>query len=256
MNIKSIKKMSSGKYQIVFDNNIKLTTYDEVLLKNSLLYKKELTAEEINEINNANGYYNIYYSVIKYISKRMRSEKEINVYLDKYKLSLNYKEKLIETLKENGMLNDCRFMKAYISDKLYLSNDGPCKIKSELLKHDLTEEVIDEEIANICEEDVLNKLSKLINKKIKASNGSISNTKQRIYYDMYNLGYSKEMIDSVFTEELDDSSSLEKDFIKLYDDITKKEKDSYKLYLKIKQKLYQRGYSIDKIEKILNEKRY
>ena len=42
MVIKSIKKMSSGKYQIIFDNNVKLITYDEVLLKNNLYIKKNL----------------------------------------------------------------------------------------------------------------------------------------------------------------------------------------------------------------------
>lgn len=256
MVIKSIKKMSSGKYQIIFDNNVKLITYDEVLLKNNLLYKKELTTEEINEINKANGYYNVYSSLIKFITKKMRSMKEVTEFLDKYDLNIKDKNNLICTLKENGSINDNRFIKAFISDRLYLSNDGPSKIKNDLLKHNLNEDDIDTEIANINEEDILSKLAKLVTKKIKNSKGSQFNIKQKIYYDMYNLGYSKDMIDSVYILDLDDSLSLEKDFNKVYKDITKKEKDENKVYLKIKQKLYQKGYSLDKIEKIINEKRY
>jgi len=256
MVIKSIKKMSSGKYQIIFDNNVKLTTYDEVLLKNNLLYKKELTSEEINDINKANGYYNVYSGITKFITKKMRSMKEVNEYLDKFDLSIKEKDNLINSLKENGLLNDNRFIKAFISDRLYLSNDGPYKIKNDLLKHNLKEEDIDAEIANIDEKEVLDKLTKLVNKKIKSSKGSLFNIKQKIYYDMYNLGYSKEMIDSVFNVDIDDSSSMEKDFNKVYKDILKKEKDENKMYLKIKQKLYQKGYNLDKIEKIINEKRY
>ncbi len=256
MVIKSIKKMSSGKYQIIFDNNVKLITYDEVLLKNNLLYKKELTTEEINEINKANGYYNVYSNITKFVTRKMRSMKEVTEYLDKYDLDIKEKENLIKTLKENGLLNDNRFIKAFISDRLYLSNDGPYKIKNDLLKHNLNEEDIDNEIANINEEDVLNKLKKLVSKRTKGSKGSLFNIKQKVYYDMYNLGYSKDMIDSVFIVDLDDSSSLEKDFNKFYKDIIKKEKDENKIYLKVKQKLYQKGYSLDKIEKIINEKRY
>ncbi len=256
MVIKSIKKMSSGKYQLIFDNNLKLVTYDEVLLKNNLLYKKELTTEEINEINIANDYYNIYSNITKFIAKKMRSMKEIDEYLEKYDLDIKERNNLIKTLKENGLLNDSRFIKAFISDRLYLSNDGPYKIKTDLLKHNISEEEIDSEIANISEEDILNKLTKLVNKKVNSSKGSLFNIKKKIYYDMYNLGYSKEMIDSVFNMDLDDSSSLEKDFNKIYKDTIKKEKDENKLYLKIKQKLYQKGYSLDKIEKIINEKRY
>lgn len=256
MVIKSIKKMSSGKYQIIFDNNIKLTTYDEVLLKNNLLYKKELTTEEINEINKANDYYNVYSSITKFIAKKMRSMKEVNEYLDKFDLSIKERDNIINSLKENGLLNDNRFIKAYISDRLYLSNDGPYKIKNDLLKHNINEEDIDAEIANIDEKEVLDKLTKLVNKKTRNAKGSLFNIKQKIYYDMSNLGYSRDMIDNVFTSDLDDSSSLEKDYNKVYNDIIKKEKDENKIYLKIKQKLYQKGYSLDKIERIINEKRY
>lgn len=256
MNIKSIKKIGSDKYQIILNDNVKITTYDEVLLKNNLLYKKELTADEINEINKANGYYNIYSNLVKYINKKMRSEKEINEYLNKYELSISDKENLIKGLKNNGFINDIRFVKAYISDRLYLSNDGPNKIKNDLLKHNIEEEQIDIELCGINDEEFLNKLSKLVNKKLKSAKGSAYNVKQKVYYDMYNLGYSKEMVDSVFDINLDDSSSLEKDFNKVYNDLIKKEKDEGKLHLKLKQKLYQKGYSLDKIDAIISKKRY
>lgn len=256
MIIKSIKKIGSDKYQIILNDNVKITTYDEVLLKNNLLYKKELTVDEINEINKANGYYNIYSSLVKYINKKMRSEREINEYLSKYELSISDKENLIKSLKENGFIDDTRFTKAYISDRLYLSNDGPHKIKNELLKHNIEEEQIDNELYAIKDEEFLNKLLKLVNKKIKSAKGSAYNIKQKIYYDMYNLGYSKDMVDSVYDINLDDSSSLEKDYNKIYNDLIKKEKDEGKLYLKLKQKLYQKGYSLEKIDIIINKKRY
>ena len=52
----------------------------------------------------------------------------------------------------------------------------------------------------------------------------------------------------------DDSNNLEKDFNKLFTQYSRKEKNSDKLYLKIKQKLYQKGYSLIMIDEIINKK--
>lgn len=254
MNIKNIKKMKSGKYQITFDNNDSITTYDEVILKNNILYKKELSTNDLNEINKLNDYYNIYYSVIRYISKKMRSEKEIKEYINKYNLSKSECEKIVNSLKKNGLLNDDRYIKAYISDRFYLSNDGPYKIKRELLLHNMDENMVDDEIDKISHEDLHNKVKKIIQKKIKNSKGSNYIVKQKIYSDLYNIGYSKELIDECFVDDIDDSVSLEKDYNKIYSDICKKEQDIEKVLYKTKQKLYQKGYSIDDVNKLIKKK--
>jgi regulatory protein len=136
-----------------------------------------------------------------------------------------------------------------------LSNDGPYKIKSDLQKYDLDEDEINREIDNISEEDILEKLLKIINKKTKALKGSAYGIKQKIYFDMHNLGYSREMVDKVYNNNEDDSTSLERDYEKVYNSLLKKEKDDNKLYLKIKQKLYQKGYSLSKIDEVLEKKR-
>lgn len=255
MEIKNIKKLKSGKYEITLESNEKIVTYDEVILKNNLLFKKNISLEEIDDINNLNEFYDVYHKTIKYISKKMRSLKEIKEYLKKFNLSIKEEEEIIKKLENSSLINDNMYLKAYISDKIYLSNDGPYKIKNELLKNGIKEFLIDEELEKIDREDFANKLHKLINKKIKSSKTSSYNTKQKIYLELTNLGYSKDMIDECYNDNRDEESFLEKDFNKIYKDVSHKESDVNKLYLKIKQKLYQKGYSIDKIEKIINEKR-
>ena len=51
MKIEKIKKLSNGKYKIELDNKEKITTYDEVILEENILYKKEIDNELINKIN-------------------------------------------------------------------------------------------------------------------------------------------------------------------------------------------------------------
>ena len=253
MLIKSIRKMNTGKYQILFVNGDKLVTYDEVIIKNNILYKKELSSKEINDIQSLNSFYDVYNNTLKYILKKMKSIKEINEYLKKYDLSDSDKNKIIDKLKNNNMLNDEKFVKAYIYDKVYLSNYGPYKIKKELIRHNIDESLIDSEIDKIDKEEFKKKLIRLINKKLILSKTSNYNTRQKIYSEMQNLGYSIDMIDTCFINKRDDYLFLKKEYTKLYNNLSKKEQDINKINLKIKQKLYQKGYSLSDIDKVISE---
>lgn len=255
MIIKKIKKLRNSKYQIEFESGEKIVTYDEVILKNNLLYKKELDTHDLNEINKENDYYSVYNDLINYLTKRVHSKKEYFKYIEKYNLSVKDEEKLTKELEYIKLLDDNRFLKAYTSDKFYLTNDGPLKIKKELLDHNLDEELIDNELCKISEDDKISKVNKLISKRLKNSKGSSYMIRQKLYHDMNMLGYGKDLIDICFNEEIDDLNNLEKDFNKYYNVFYKKETDSNKLYYKIKQKLYQKGYSLEEIDNLINTKK-
>ena len=47
MKIKKIQKKQNGKYEITLDDNLKIKTYDEIILNNDILFSKELNDEEI-----------------------------------------------------------------------------------------------------------------------------------------------------------------------------------------------------------------
>lgn len=254
MKIDKIKKLSGNKYQITFSDKSKLVTYDEVILKNNLLYKKELTSDELKDIEKSNNYYSLYSESVKYLTKKIHSKIEYINYLNKKEIDASLKNRLLEDMTKINLLNDDNYLKAFIYDKFHLTNDGPVKIKKELLENKISEDKINEELNKISEEEINEKLEKLVNKRIKITKGSSYQIKQKILVYLINLGYEKKNIE-VYLNDIDDSSSLEKDFNKVYISLVKKEQDEEKLYLKIKQKLYQKGYSLSKIEEIINKKR-
>lgn len=256
MKIEKIKKLNSGKYKIELDDASKIVTYDDVILKHNLLFNKELDLNKLNELNIDTNYYDIYNKCVKYISKRLRSEKEIRVYLDKFNLFPPDKDKVVEDLKKINFINDLNFTKAYISDRIYLSNDGIEKIRKDLIEHNINYDIIEEEIGHIDESIIKEKLSKIISKKVK-SNHKDSNyiMRKKIYNDMINLGYTSSMINECFdTLECSDDDNLKKEFDRWYKKLSIKETDD-SLYLKIRQKLYQKGYSLSEIDKLIEEKR-
>lgn len=255
MNILKIKKLKNGKYKITLNNGEILELYDDVILKNNILYKKEISDELLNDINKDNNYYSYYNKALKYLSIKMRSTKELNKYLDKFELSENEKESIVIKLKEIGLLNDFVFLKAYINDKIHLSNIGPYKIKKELLDHDIDENFIDEYL-NVIDKDIIReKIKKYIVKKV-SSNTKLSEyyLKNKIINDLINLGYDREII----IEELsmiqfkENKSILEKEYMKTYKKLSKKYHGT-ELNFKIVNKLLQKGFLRQEIDKIMEE---
>ncbi|MBE6144135.1 MAG: hypothetical protein E7169_00980 [Firmicutes bacterium] len=256
MKVEKIKKLKNGKYKIELDDDYKITTYDDVILKHNLLFNKEIDNDELNEMIKDNEYYDIYNKCIKYISKKLRSEKEIKEYLNKFEIEENTKNKIIKDLKNINMINDYNFMKAYISDRIYLSNDGLDKIKTDLISHNIDISLINDELDKIDKSIIKEKLTKLIIKKVKSNHKNSSYMiRQKIYHDMINLGYSSEMFNECYDLlDVDDNDNLKKEFNKLYKRLSTKEIND-NLYLKIRQKLYQNGYNLSDIDKLIQEKR-
>lgn len=249
MKIEKIKQTKSGKYKIELDNSESIVTYADAILKNNLLFTKELDQEKLSKLYKDTSYYDVYNKVIKYISKKLRSEKEIRDYL---KDSLVDIDNIIEDLKKIGLLNDNVFAKAYVNDRLYLSNDGPKKISSALEEHNISSELIEDLIYSNSDNFKL-KLEKIIKKKIKANTKSNSMLKQKLLYDLINQGYNKEDIVELFDKNLIPNDNILKEYDKLYKKLSSKYVDN-ELLKQIKNKLYQKGYNLSEINEVIDKK--
>lgn len=195
MKILKIRKLKNGKYKLTFDNNENIELYDEVILKYNLLYNKNIDCDLLEIINQENNFYNYYNKALKYLNVKMRSTKEMSKYLEKFDLRDDEKQKIIIKLKEIGLLNDELYVKAYINDKVYLSNVGPNKIRRELLSHEISENIIEQNINKIDRELLNTKLHKVISKKIDSNHKfSKYQLKNKIINDLINNGYNKEDI--------------------------------------------------------------
>ena len=243
MKIVHIIKLKNGKYKISLDNGLELIIYDDVILNNNLLYKKEIDNEILNKIKDENIYYDLLNSSIKYISKRLRSELEIKKYLEKKCLDIHLIESIIDELKEKSLIDDKRFCEAYINDKLNLTNSGILKIKHELINLGIEEDMIDDIINKNNYKVDKNNLRKLIDKKIKLNHKYSSNyLKQKIINEMINLGYEKEDIINILDlYNIDDNDIYQKEYDKLYHKLIKKYQGS-ELEHQINKRLYIKGF--------------
>ena len=218
-----------------------------------MLLKKEIDNELLKEINEDNYRASIYDIALKYISIRMRAKKEIEEYLKKKKYDNNDIRECIEKLESNGYLNDSYFCKCFVNDKINLTNNGIDKIKNDLLRLNIEEEVINECICNIDKNVINEKLNKIINKEIRVNSKlPIGKLKNKVINRCINLGYNLHDINEILDNiNIETTSNIMDDYNKLYKKYFNKY-DEYKLKSVLKSKLYQKGYDIEEINKIIN----
>ena len=252
MRINKFKKVGNNKYRIYFDNR-SLLLYEDVILKYNLLYKKEIDNDLLIKIDEENKKASIYDVALKYISIRMRSIKEMEEYLKKKKFDSKDISLTIDKLIYNGLLNDRNFSKSFVNDKINLTNNGLDKIKNDLKELGVDETYINEAISNIDNNILLEKLDKIISKEIKNNSKlPINKAKNKIISRCINLGYKKEDINNILDNyNLVSTSDIKSDYDKLYKKYCNKY-DTYKLKNVLKSKLYQKGYSIEDINKIID----
>lgn len=195
MKIEKYEKIGQAKYRLYLDNGEVIDTYDDIILKNDLLIKKELDTylyQKVLAESKLGQYYN---ACIKYITVRIRSTKEITDYLKRKNVcdeDINY---IVEKLTKEKFLDDNHFCECFIKDKLKFTSMGEYKIIYELKKHDIHPAIIEQNRYLIEEDILIEKIDKIITKQIN-SNRKLDKQKLRnkLYNHLLNTGYASSLI--------------------------------------------------------------
>ena len=244
MKIEKLKKLKNGKYKLELDSGESITTYDDIIIKNMLFNGKNLDNQILSEISINNDYYEIYYKIVKMISNKWRSEKEVRDYLEKLEVEPKLQEKVIQNLKKNDLINDLRFANSYASDAVSLRKNGEYKISDDLKKLGISDEIIAKVMSkldySLIEENLINIITKRNN--LNKTN-SLFQLRTKLNNELIRLGYSQELINSKLNLLLkEDKGIYEKEYERLHKKYSKKYSGN-ELNYKIKQALYQKGFN-------------
>lgn len=242
MKIINYKKTKLNIYEITLDDKSKYSLYDEIILKYNLLLKKEIDLNTLNKMLDDNKYYELYNKCLKYLSTKMRSEKEI------YKKFKDYPKKdissVIQRLKEENYLNNDAYTTAYINDAVNLKMIGYYKIKNDLINLGLKEDEIMNKLDEIPRDVWYEKIKKLSDSMIKNNRkDSLVMLKQRIITSLINKGFSKEDIVS-YLDSVDikiDDSIYDREYNKLKIKLIRKYSGE-ELEREIKRRLKAKGF--------------
>ena len=252
MEIQSFKKKKNNKYEIIFKDQSNIDLYDEVIIKYNLLANKKMDKQLFEEIVKYNASLDAYYISLKYLNSKMRTKLEIRKYLERKDFDNKTINETIEKLEKNKAIDENLYIKAFVNDQINFSNIGPNKIINKLNTLGICKKDSLEYINSIDKTVWIEKLEKLINKKIKINKKySLMMLKNKITTSLYNEGYDKNIIIDVLNNiDIDiDSSIINKEYEKLYNKLSKKYEGSALEY-QIKIKLKSKGFTNEEIDKI------
>lgn len=195
MKIEKYIKTGKSKYQLYLDNGEVLDTYDDVILKEDLLLKKEFDSYTYQRIITQTKLQEYYNACLKYISIRIRSTKEIIDYLKRKKVAEEDIDYIVQKLTKEKLLDDNYFCQCFIKDKLRFTTMGDYKIIYELKKHNITQNIIENNRYLIDEEVLTEKIDKIIRKKIETNKKLDKSTlRNKLYNNLLNSGYSSNLV--------------------------------------------------------------
>lgn len=253
MRITKYQKSKKNTYLVTIDNNDYLL-FDDIIVKYTLLLKKEITKKELEMVLKDNQELKCYYKALDYLSKKMRTKKEVKKYLEKNEFNKEEINKTITKLTNEKYLDEESYLNAYISDSLRFSNDGSLKIKQKLINLGLNKELIISKLNAIDTDIWQDKCDKLSLKKLKSNN---KDSKQvillKIKNYLINNGYEIKYINNSLSKLNIETNfdNLEKEYNKLKIKLSKKYEGS-NLDFQIKMKLLNKGYTNEEIVHVIN----
>jgi regulatory protein len=101
----------------------------------------------------------------RYCSYQDRCTRDIEMKMSGWKIPKASKEKLIKQLKDEGFIDDQRFARSFVRGKFRVNKWGRIRIAFELRSRQLPEAIITEALLEIGEEEYMETIRALVNRK-------------------------------------------------------------------------------------------
>lgn len=240
MKIIKYQKINSGEYVIELENGEKIKLFEDIILKENLLWKKEI--DDIDSLLKKNSQYEIYDVALKRLSNHVECRYGIYAFLNKKGYDEKSINEVIDKLIKKGYLNDAYYAKCYTMDHINLSNDGPRKIKKHLDEMHIPDKLYLEYL-DIDDKIWYERIKKYVDKNLKINKKSEYFFKNKMLVNLVNLGYEKEMINEYLsTIRIDNQEEIKKKEQKKIRMKLEKKYQGKELEQKIREKLYQKGF--------------
>ena len=167
MRVEKYEKLGGSKYRLILDNGEVIDTYDDVILANDLLLKREVSRSLYQKIVMDSRIQEYYQWCVSYLGVRLRSTKEIRDYLKRKAVEEEDIDQVIFKLQKNKLLDDRFFCECFIKDKLRFTSMGEYRILNELKKHEISGEIIEGCRDLLSEEVMEEKIRAVIEKQMK-----------------------------------------------------------------------------------------
>jgi len=255
----SKQKKSGHRYNIYLDGSFAFGVDEDVLIKNNLHKGLTLSEEDIAKLMDEELLQSAYLLAIRYLSYRIRTKREIELYLQKKEIEAFIIEQTVRKLVNEKLINDAQFAQSFVRDRMNQTSKGPQIIKKELIEKGINVKLATEAITEYSYEKQLDKTSKWVNRELKkSSKHSFQRRLNNVRFKLMQKGFGQDVINdtmqNIDTEivESDERNALHFQAEKLYRRYSKKH-TGFELRTKLKTGLYQRGFSSNLINEYMDK---
>ncbi|WP_017187138.1 recombination regulator RecX [Alkalibacillus haloalkaliphilus] len=258
------QKKNQQRYNVFYEKNgqdeFAFGIHEDLLVRFELRKGLELSSEEVRNIEQQDAMYRYYTLTLNYLSYRMRAKSEIIEYLQKKEATEQDIAYVIERLQTEKLLDDVAFAEAYVRTKMNTSMNGPNKIRQELYQKKLTEHEVEQGLSHYTKELEIDKLVKLIEKKVNASRKkSFKEHVNSLKQSLIQKGFTHDAIEialqsiELSVDEDEEYEALKYQGEKAWRKFERKH-EGFQLQQKVKASLFQKGFPAELIEQYINEK--
>lgn len=248
-----------GRYNIYLNDKYAFPVDEALIIKHLLRKGMEVSPELQATLKAEDTFRKAYQRALNYLSYGLRSEKEVRDDLIEREFE-EYTDEVIEKLKDQRLINDLEYAKAYVRTAANLNRKGPRVIARELKKRGIDELKIEEAMPEYQQEDLVYNAVFLAEKQWKkAKKKSQKEAVQKVRQFLMQKGFNKDTIniaiETIDTEKDDDEEyeALVVQGEKAWKRYARKT-EGYELKQKTKAYLYTKGYPTELINRFLEAK--
>jgi len=193
------KQQKSDRLSIFIDGNYAFSLIEEDVLFFGIKENSEISQKTYDYIINTVVYIKAQDTALKFLSHKMRTEKEIRKKLSQYEYSEAVTEKVVEFLEKYNYVNDYDYCMAYIRQSQKLNPAGSIALKQKLRFYGAKSEDIDKAISDSGLDEAA-AASRLLEKKLGSMNvdDMDASSKRKLQDFLLRKGYSYDIIREAF----------------------------------------------------------
>ncbi len=198
MQITSVEKnrKNKEKMSVYIDGTFSFTISEDDYLSMNLYDKVEISQDEIDYIKNTVNFRAAKNTAIKYLSHKLRTEKEVAQKLHEEGFDADSTEKAIEELKSLGYINNKIYVQKFLFDRSKLKPKSKKLLKLELKSKGISEEIIDEVLDDWnVDETVI--AESLVKRKFGKYDLNNENIRKKVHMFLRHRGYDYEVTEEV-----------------------------------------------------------
>lgn len=263
-----VQKNNKDRVNVYLDDEFAFACSNELVYYHGLQKNLEIDENKLKDIVKEDNYIKGKNVALKILERSYKTEKEIYDKLVQREYDVNTINRVLEFLREYSFVDDVKFTKLYIKEKI--KSLGKIKIKYMLINKGIDEDIINSEINKISSDDEYESAFKIGYKKYnllyKSEKNSIKIRKKLFDFlvrNGFNFDIANKVTNKLVTEsdlEYVQKEEQETDYDELINIGTKRlnillksEKDTQKIKKKLQDYLLRRGYSYDEIKSVIRQ---